>query len=539
MSVNDLARNKEKYDKFFSYWKAIAENNMYLQHTDSSMHFVRHDLMRVGAAKIDKLKSPYMGLEDPMVTCQLNTHANIQWIWHSAIVIAREVTVQNETNIQAARTEALVIIQSILSKFRHDRANNKLVYFDFESIQINPVNEHFRNCVGYRMSFKLPSQFDLTFNPDEWQNESGTAEPMPFATVNDQGEIITLAPFGAHTCSAPVPGTAFAVNSNGDIIAQAVVPSNTPTNLNLPDVTNVDSDGTDVPTPNGVPFVATLFTPAVFKLNTVTVGSAGSGGQLNRRIIRPTGVTVSTFDGIDANIVANSPIIQNGGTIDSTGAEQAFQLTTLLDEIAENGIYDANTKTLRFTSVLPTPKNTAMLLKTGQTISSFLHDDGYYQIGRPTSALVLSQLNPIGTYARFYLIPSTNIVCDFSLVDAETGQFIMYDKSDVTTGRAIAAHGLYGATKTSGPFTGWMPVMRRMLEWLRTDGQTWAWNNSPFNFNGSGIGDYLTTNTIVHSSAGTQIWMHYNYNGPVYSQARGVTESLPTMFCRVGNISEL
>lgn len=415
MSVNALLRNKEKYNEFYAYWKTIAENNMYLQHTATEMHFVRHSSMRLGAVKKTALKSPYMGLENPTVRPKNNTFNNIQWVWTAAIVIASEVQYGNEDAEQQAMTDSLVILQSILSKLKSDRMNNRLVFFDFESVTINPVYEHFKNCVGYRMQFSLPSQFDLTFNSDEWQNEPNAAEPVPFATVNDQGDIVILGVGDAWTCSVPVPGTASVRDSAGNVLATSSIPSNTIVPIPLADVAHTDSDGSTVTKKAQEPFVATPFTPAIFKLNNVTVGSAGNGGQLLRRVIRPTGVFVSTYDGIDANIVANSPIIQNGGTIDSTGAEQAFQFNTLLDEIAENGIYDALTKTLRFTSVQRLVGSSAG--KSGVTTSYQTGDTGYQEALEDGDFFTLDFLNPYNTDKRFLDTAGTELFTNGVVID--------------------------------------------------------------------------------------------------------------------------
>lgn len=57
--------------------------------------------------------------------------------------------------------------------------------------------------------------------------------------------------------------TSIAVNSNMDIIAGGNFPAQEDATLNLPDVDNVDSDGSIVPTPSGVPFACTPVTPCV------------------------------------------------------------------------------------------------------------------------------------------------------------------------------------------------------------------------------------------------------------------------------------
>jgi hypothetical protein len=210
-----------------------------------------------------------------------------------------------------------------------------------------------------------------------------------------------------------------------------------------------------------------------------------------------------------------------------------------LDGAVNSGSYDAPTDTLSFTSVPPTPKVTAMLMKSGQTVSYFNFDDGYYEDGRLTSPLVLLQPNFYGDYRRFVPLPAnTNLIIDFASEDPLTGNLIWYDKADVNTARTIVNHAIYASTKVVSGFSGFRCINRPAIEDLRIDAQNFGWNYPPFNFNGSGVGDYLMTNTVVHLSAGSQIWMHYNYN-TVYSQARGVGESLTTMFYRIGNISEL
>lgn len=190
-------------------------------------------------------------------------------------------------------------------------------------------------------------------------------------------------------------------------------------------------------------------------------------------------------------------------------------------------------------SVATTPKNTAMLLKTGQTVSYFDYDDGYYEDGRQSSILLLDQPNIYNTYNRYEQHSlNPNIIVDFNSVDPVNGNMIWYDKNDVTTARTIVNHCLYSSTKVVSGFANWRVTNRVQLENIRSDAQNFGWNTPAFGFNGSGIGDYFLTNTVVHLSGGTQIWMHYNHNS-VYSQARGIAESLPAMFCRIGNISEL
>lgn len=333
MSVNALLRNKEKYNEFYAYWKSIAENNLYLQHTPTDMHFVRHSSMRLGAVKKSALKSPYMGLENPTVRPKNNTFNNIQWVWTAAIVIASEVQYANEDAEQQAMTDSLVILQSILSKLKSDRMNNRLVYFDFESVTINPVYEHFKNCVGYRMQFSMPSQFDLTFNLAEWQNETGAVEPQPFATVNDQGDIIPLGVGDAWTCSVPVPGTANVVDTAGTLLATSSIPSNTIVPIPLADVEHKDSDGSPVVKKAMEAFEATMCQPCQpvsVALNSTHYITEPAGGAVYVEVVDRLGNLVGSLVAGKWQI-ANSLVEINGFPMDGIQAEASKNFEVWLD----------------------------------------------------------------------------------------------------------------------------------------------------------------------------------------------------------------
>jgi len=288
-TVNDLSKNREKYSEYVSYFETVATNLNAIGHSPTHHAFERYDLINMFGNKFDRLASPFLGLEDPTVVVRNNNNENIQWRWLGAFTVAYECHEDDETAKRAALDNALVLIRKVMAKMKSDRRKRRIFDVDFDTFQMNPIKQIFRNYYGYRVQFQFSSQIDLSFNLADWSNESDAQPLPPFATVIDNGVTLELAYGESHTCSTPTAGTVVIKDSLGNIIDSIEVPAGQSTNAEIPDatlqaidtfgnvlaitevtaanddafitipnVTHIDSDGEPVELPAGVPFVADL-----------------------------------------------------------------------------------------------------------------------------------------------------------------------------------------------------------------------------------------------------------------------------------------
>jgi hypothetical protein len=225
---------------------------------------------------------------------------------------------------------------------------------------------------------------------------------------------------------------------------------------------------------------------------------------------------------------------------ESIASGVTFNLITKLDGAVNSGSYDAPTDTLSFTSAIPTPKTTAFLLKTGETVNYGAGSDGQVQSGRGTSWLVMAENNMFGNTNRFTdtlggQTYANNIVLDHQSRSPLTGQLLGYDKADVVTARTWAAMLTYANTKTVAGYPGWRLTNDLELQNIRRQGTNYSWGYAPFNWSG-GTMDYSWTSTTYHlAPANAYLWFN---TSTVAQQARDKTGSYFGMFCRTFTLTD-
>jgi hypothetical protein len=127
--------------------------------------------------------------------------------------------------------------------------------------------------------------------------------------------------------SLELPDITYAVkNSAGTTLAGATLPSVTNIDTTLSDVNNIDSDGSTVPTPAGVPFTCTPVAPcedATVTLNSITMTTIPSGDTEDISVRQSSGATeVGSKQGVHWRI-ADSDITLNSGAFLSVKAEDS------------------------------------------------------------------------------------------------------------------------------------------------------------------------------------------------------------------------
>ena len=189
-----------------------------------------------------------------------------------------------------------------------------------------------------------------------------------------------------------------------------------------------------------------------------------------------------------------------------------------------------------------TAKTTAFPVKTGEVANNGTGSDGQVGSGRGTSWLVMSENNMFGNTNRFTdtlggSAYTNNIVLDHQSRDPLTGNLLGYDRADVIVARTWANHLSYFTGKTNSGYGAWRGTNYQELHQIsRWGGVTFKWNFAPFNYTGSGTGDYLWVTTSNHV-ASADAWLIFNYS-TVPVQSRDKTGSYFMMGCRTFNLTD-
>lgn len=252
MDVGTLERNKDKFLEYNQYFEQIARDSKLINHTDDDKHFVRYTINEVFAAKHNQLKSPFLGLETPSIKIKNNVGDNVQAVWRGAIIIGHGYEKGNFTKRDEALDVCFYVFLKILAKINADRRTLRIVQFDLDNLQANPVFDFFGGArAGVRWEFEMNAQFDLGYYERDWRNvQNGTPQP-PFAEVFDQGQWNELQAGDRYSCSSSA-GTLTLRNSVGDIIATYSVPPGALENEVTPDG-DARINATDIGTYGKVP----------------------------------------------------------------------------------------------------------------------------------------------------------------------------------------------------------------------------------------------------------------------------------------------
>ena len=244
-SVSDLAKNKDEYNEYKQYFESIATNLNAIGHNPvSHPAFVRYDLIEMFDKKWTKLMSPFLGLEDPTIGLVNNAGENIQQNYTGAFTIAYQCKADDQSAIEAAYDNALILAKKVLAKIKSDRRNRKIFDFDFNSVRFNKIHQIFGDYHGWRIEFSFPSQFSMLFDLNDWTNETDAIAPAPFATVTDGMSDVKLAQGDTYICSTD-EGVLVLKDSDGNILQTISVPPGSTVLATAPD---------NVATVNSTPF---------------------------------------------------------------------------------------------------------------------------------------------------------------------------------------------------------------------------------------------------------------------------------------------
>lgn len=201
-------------------------------------------------------------------------------------------------------------------------------------------------------------------------------------------------------------------------------------------------------------------------------------------------------------------------------------------------------------------RDAAMLLPTGQTASQKTGDDGDLRIGRLTDFYTLNFLNHFGTNHRFtgvtggyydrttstYRDVNGNIVSyavafpDALLIDWATltcqDDFVMWD---ATQRLNVWDNAIDGAlASTVGGYNDWFLPNGAMLYSLRNSGVYPYYNYPELPLGGAGFAMWSSTSDSLSPSLNADAY----YNAGLI-QAVNKAANLPSLYARIGNISEL
>lgn len=264
--IGQLERNKDKFLEYKTYFEnEIARKSKHINHTDDQCHFVRYTVSELFQKKQNELRSPFLGLETPSMRIKNNDHHNVQAVWRGAIVIGHSFEKGNTKDRDAALDKCFFIFLKIIAKIHKDTRALRLVKFDLDNLQANPVLELFGDDrVGVRWEFEMNSQFDLGYYEQDWLDVDEATPQPPLATVTDGGTEIELYQGDSYTCTIPSTddGQFVLKNSAGTVLATYTVPPGS------------EEEGT---APDGD-----------MRINSTDIGAAGkvpSGGENNLRVV--------------------------------------------------------------------------------------------------------------------------------------------------------------------------------------------------------------------------------------------------------------
>jgi hypothetical protein len=232
--------------------------------------------------------------------------------------------------------------------------------------------------------------------------------------------------------SLELPDITYAVkNSAGTTLAGATLPSVTNIDTTLSDVDNIDSDGSTVPTPAGVPFTCTpsgVCADATVTLNSITMDTIPSGDTENIQVLQSDDITeVGSKQGVHWRI-DDSVITLNSGAFLSVKAEDSQDIE-LVDQDDTPIVPDSVVGNKITVTVGGGSSVGATLMKTGQTTSYRTGDDGDLEQGRELNFFNLDSNNTFGNLKRF-----TGITGGYQ----DETDSLFYDKDGISTTEALA-----------------------------------------------------------------------------------------------------
>jgi hypothetical protein len=301
--IGQLDRNKDRFLEYIKYFKEeIAEDSKLINHTDENRHFVRYTMSEVFSAKHDQLLSPFIGLETPSIKIKNDNGQNIQAVWRGAIIIGHGYEKGNFTDRDKALDQCYYIFLKILAKINHQRVprvrngkhHHRIVKFDFDSLQANPIFDFFGgDRAGLRWEFELNSQFDLGYYESDWRNVDDPTPQPPLAIVTDGAETIELFQGDDYTCKVQTcaDGTLILKNSEGTTVATYTIPSGDTTTETAPD--------------------------GDMRINGADIGAAGkvpSGGEKNLRVVNSADGEHGTLNANGNIEFPDSTVANNQGT---------------------------------------------------------------------------------------------------------------------------------------------------------------------------------------------------------------------------------
>lgn len=298
--ISELERNNDQFTEFNTFWETIARKSKHIAHTDEKQHFVKYNIMELHSAKMDGLRSPYLGLETPRLVTQNNTGANTLGNWRGAIVIGHEYEPDNSKDREAAMSKCWYIFVKVLAILLHYRMNGKLIDFDLDNINAVPVVEMFGNKVGVRWEFSMPTQLDLNVYDQDWDDLDGAIPMPPFITIYINGQPVELTrEDDGYVINTDAVGTTSTINGEN---TGETTPDGGTTEFSVVLNDGVTPAGGVV---DGLSFILNAFPEPSGTTSTINGQDTGEttedGGVTAMRVLKNDGVTPAdgTVDGLD------------------------------------------------------------------------------------------------------------------------------------------------------------------------------------------------------------------------------------------------
>ncbi len=265
----------------------------------------------------------------------------------------------------------------------------------------------------------------------------------------------------------------------GNVLAQG--------NLRLDDVNNIDSDGSTVPTPAGVPFTCTpsgVCADSIVNINGVLWDNVLSGDTENISVRQSTGTTEVGSKQGQYYRIADSDISLNSGAFLSVKAEDGQDIE-LVDQTDTPIVPDSVVGNKITVTVGGGGANTFPLVS-GQTTVVDTGDNGTYQFGREASWLVLSENNPFGNTDRFTDLVggatyADGICIDWAHRDDVNQLAVGWQIGDNGAGLNLVDAISYCTGLVLGGFTGWKIPTDPLINTLKYTQSSRSLNYPPFN----------------------------------------------------------
>jgi hypothetical protein len=290
-----------------------------------------------------------------------------------------------------------------------------------------------------------------------------------------------------------------------------------------------------------VPSAVTPCADATVEINGVEMATIPSGDTENIEVRQSTGSTLVGSQQGQYWRIGDSEISINGTPIQDVQAEDSLDIPVIQDG-SPAGSWNGTQWVIPSCPAPSPPRNTAMAVKTGQTVSYGTGSDGDVQAGRGVDFFTLEENNPFGNTNRFtdinggQVFNSGDIALDWLTYSVKTGQllWILLDRTTVRNWGDCLAEAV---ARTDYGYNDWRLLnvneAGNLMYW--EVGQVNAFDYTPMSVANIGSGSWTGT-TYPRDATRAAIITATTFS---ISGSQTKSTSQRGAICRTGNISEL